>query len=662
MIAYNSYKLALESFGLAYVSKETPLLDLDVRRVVQSYALKAGYVIPLDSVTELMEKFIYDVEINPNTTFYKVWDDVLSKTRLELLEDQIRHYLSTYGNSAYLKESGQENMTELLQKVQIDSVEETEEKNTYIPNSDPAQIDFSIYKVVTIANATEIAEICFKLLESGIALSKETIDMCLDFMKEALEQENWTFSIDNIKNKEALCIICDSFGLKPLNPVELLRFLVYKATGSTMLIKDSGSMQAILKSKTDEFSRLTTDELERLSQIFYRFKPIFLWFKHASKANSHNVNIIRRLAKKNHVPMKVGFFEDMTNDKWTIEDAVKFIDNEKNPFKLLRAWGAMNIWLKIHTDYTDRYTVSYIIRNKKQFNRTYEPVELVSKTKVDFIRTVRDAIMLKLALTLSAYREKTGKDKVLLPKDFSLACPITEKMFVGNMPFGTHIDMCKNNYIGVYWRNEWGTHDFDLHLTDILGNRYGWNAAYTDNKTVVFSGDMTDADPEATEMYYCKDDMPDSIINLHRYNGKVGSKARLFFGAEEISNLHANYMVNPDSIKMRIDIVSEESSQNVGLVLGGKYYAMVFSQGNSIVPSRNIENQKAIINGLKLKLENGYLMLEDILKKAGYRVEKDYRDFGADANFQMIKPDYDFTEVKKDDLIGLFKDAFETEE
>jgi hypothetical protein len=87
-------------------------------------------------------------------------------------------------------------------------------------------------------------------------------------------------------------------------------------------------------------------------------------------------------------------------------------------------------------------------------------------------------------------------------------------------------------------------------MTDIRGNKIGWNSAYYNmDNSVVYSGDMTNADPEATEILYYQKTGPQGFININRYNGSDGSKYKLFVANEGVNTtIRKNYMVDPTHI------------------------------------------------------------------------------------------------------------------
>ena len=60
-------------------------------------AVKLGYVIHPYCCNRMVDKWLDTLTANHNATFYKEWNDVISKDRFELFLDQILHYATTYG-------------------------------------------------------------------------------------------------------------------------------------------------------------------------------------------------------------------------------------------------------------------------------------------------------------------------------------------------------------------------------------------------------------------------------------------------------------------------------------------------------------------------------------------------------------------------------------
>ncbi len=85
------------------------------------------------------------------------------------------------------------------------------------------------------------------LLQSGIALKEETIDDLLYILHTELEYD--FTGKENIRNKEAIIKIADRYDAYPENPVEFFRYVIYKTTQTTLLIKNDELIDLIKQSK-----------------------------------------------------------------------------------------------------------------------------------------------------------------------------------------------------------------------------------------------------------------------------------------------------------------------------------------------------------------------------------------------------------------------------
>jgi hypothetical protein len=230
-----------------------------------------------------------------------------------------------------------------------------------------------------------------------------------------------------------------------------------------------------------------------------------------------------------------------------------------------------------------------------------------------------------------------------------LACPTSEKNFVGDLPFGTFMDLKdSDSFIGIYWREEWGTRDFDLSVLDLNGGKIGWNSSYYNkNQDIVYSGDMTSARPEATEIMLFKKGAPNGSVMVNRYSGYDGSMFRFFGGVEPNMPLTRNYMVDPKFVKFSADVVSDTTQQTVGLLNDGKFFVMALGSGNSIVSYNRhaSQNERYAASVLKAK---SYLKLTDILPSAGFIDVNTVEELPEDA--QVL----DLTQLSRDTLIELF--------
>ena len=632
-------------FNVAPTASEDKLSFLEVN----AESAKYGWIIHPDCCSKTTLAWVkVEAKTNYNKTFYKKWEDITSKTRIELLADQLVHYATTYGIGFTAG-------------------------NGYVPNQSPdVEIPYQSFKVIKPATDEEIYNRCIKMLQSGIALESETLNILIDYIVKEERYLKYGLDIDTIKNKEAVIMLIDATNIYGADPFNMLRYFVFKATGKAMLIKDRRTIQTIKEnaSKVD-FTRLSETECNILASVFYRFKPLFLAFKHtagvesakvfqneafrkaASKlkaavvgkpTNASVINHIRRLAVSAHKPFKPGFWETIiTEEKPLTEVADRLAKDGITNFKKITLMQAILAKLQ------NASGKMYVIRNGKMWVR--EDAPKVSQNMNTYLMRVYG--MLEDSIVNSI------KDKactVRYPKNVNLTVPTSEKNFIGNYPFGTSVDMGDDhNVIGIYWRNEWGTRDFDLHLADINGYSYGWNAGYTDKgNKIIFSGDMVNAEPEATELFYLSKACPDGKVSVSQFSGSPKSQFKFFVATEDMrSKLNGKgyghrsdkaVMCNPNNVKAEFIIpVDNERDKQCALIVDNKVYLMDLTQGGGRVP--NQKYAQVYIENLKNKCRS-FVDLKPILEKAGFTFVED-----GDEKTEVA---LDLTQLSKDTLIDLF--------
>lgn len=597
----------LELFTCIVNDSKTKVLDFEK---VNEIALPLGYIVKPEACTEDVLYWLQHKNYNYNSTFYKTWEDVISKSRFDLFIDQVRHYASTYGT-------------------------DFSEGNGYVFNDSEAPVfKFDSYKVISAISTEEMFEKCYDIVCSGIALKKDTCQTVCDYIFDFCRNNNKTIEIDTIKNREAKINLYEKFGKRPSDKFELLKYIFYLATGETMLINSQEFYNKISCNKRKFiWEKLSDEEITKLASIFLRYKKIILISK--SDATANVINKISRLAKKYHEPMKVGYWESLLSTSHTYDEVYEKSVGLSN-FKLITLINMLNEKSLINKD--DKQ--AYIIRNGKIFYKT------IDKMPTNFS-------LISSALTKRLIENIKNKACVVkFPEYLHLACPTSEKNYVGNIPFGSYFEMTSNNIIGIYWRNEWGTRDFDLSMNNTNGMRIGWNADYkTDDDSIIYSGDMTNADPEATELLFCKNIMSNGVVYVNRYNGNVGSKYKFFYANEILpTNKIMNYMVDPTKIKAETMCESTSTQQMIGVVADGKFFFMNFGNGNSLVAmNRTITSQQ--IYDVVVRKNRSMLNVKNILLSAGFsEYVPEYDENGIIIN----KPDIDLTNLEKDTLIKLF--------
>ena len=593
-------------------------------------AMQVGYIVHPDACNFATRQFIQSISGNVNSTFYQNWEEVTSKTRFELFIDQLLHYVTTYGTGF------------------------ASEGNGYVPNATPVGPVyvslFRDYKVIMPCTEEDVYIRCMDMLTSGIAMKQDTIETIVEYVVEYVKAnellESGVFNIDDVANREAVTLLCDYLGIAPNKKFDLFRYIIYKTTGSTLIIKNNATINAIKNSNTQfDFTTLSDKQLIGLASIFYRFKPLFLAFKktcntkcyYSTSVTSKNapvINKIRRMAPKYHTPLVESVVSTMLS-KVHDSNAITETVAQMNTFQIIRLMNTITERI----DHIDEKTM-YIIRNGKMFVKDGKSYNSMMMYYATVFYILKNELISRLS-------EKATYVKY--PKNIVLACPTSEKNFVGDLPFGTYMDLKdSDSFVGIYWREEWGTHDFDLSVLDLDGRKIGWNSDYySANKDIVYSGDMTSASPEATEIMLFKKGAPDGSVMVNRYCGDNGSKFRFFGGVEPNMKLSRNYMVDPNFIKFSADVVSDTTQKTIGLLNLGRFYVMDLGSGNSIVSYQHgsTQNERYYASVLKAK---SYLKLAEVLPKAGFIDVDSVEELPEDA--QIL----DLTQISRDTLITLF--------
>lgn len=392
-----------------------------------------------------------------NSTFYKRFSDVESRSELQLRFDQLAHYMSTYGQG-YVGTEGHIYEPEFLKDVDMD----VKHQLVYID----------------VITKDELANKVKTMLISGIALSGDTQHNLMTIINEEKLDVDY---VDKIANREFMCRLCEVEGLLPKNFDEFTRYLIYLTTGSTLLIKSKQTYQVVDEQLS--FNNLPESKFNAYVKAFgithvakniTRYRKLYLIFrKHFSKAGKSELNKALKLSKKLYIPRKQSPLENVFDaDLDEVVNAAK-----KTPiFKLIKIYNAIS---QINPQATARY---FKIRNGKSFLKTQG--NYVSEEKT------RKAIYIQ-NLIVSVLQDRLGslKDKVFyIPKGINYAVPTSAKDFVGSLPYMSKYRFAgKKLSIGIAWEQ---SADLDLHAMTLDGQHVGWNSSFTGNG-ITFSGDMT---------------------------------------------------------------------------------------------------------------------------------------------------------------------------
>ena len=622
----------IKLFNVALV--ENKKMSMDMFKQVNQLAAQVGYFVHPDVCNESVLNFLKEIEINPNATFYKEWLDVTSKSRLELAFDQILHYFTTYGTNFALG-------------------------NGYVPNTGaenvPA-IKFDLFKTILPISREELMTKCWNMLCSGVALKKETMEACADFVIE--EVKNGTMiNVDEIKNREALVYICTKLNIWPNNPMNLFRTIMYITTGDTLIVNNKQTINRIKSSGTVfNFNKLHENDLIKLSSIFLRFKNLFLAFKHNNTIdNTSVINKLRKLAIKNHKPFVAGFWQTLFSEPKDIQEI-------KDNLAELTTYKKVALMQTCLERIGNNENKIYIIRNGKIFfkegcklpenNMSYyiNVYNVLRESVIEALKANSQKEIMTFDIETEGVEPSVTITKV--PKivkfydGMHVTLPTSEKSFIGNYPFGTTYDLLKDNFVACYWRADWGTQDYDLSLTDSRGTKIGWNSSYYNKEqNIVYSGDMTSASPEACEVIKIKNPKElMAVVKINQYRGNQKSKFEVLFGQTNKNyESYSHFMVDPNDIKFRATVEHDNKRElQVALIADNKATLMEVHSGNSIV-SRAYDKAEEYMKALANKTKY-FVFAKELLEEAGYKIVDE--TYTGDV-------DIDMANLEKDTLIAL---------
>lgn len=530
-----------------------------------------------------------------NSSFHKSWEKIKEADIMLLVMEQMIHYFTTYG-------------FEGLGIYDKDSI--------YIPNEKldlPVKEDINLI-VIKGYTKKELKCKLLNLLSTGIALNEDTMTDIVDI---ALLVDLDEADIETIKNKEIKVVMYDYLNIIPDSPVEFLRYIFYKSINKTLLIKSPEIIAEIKNQDNINLIKLFVKYekkigFEKLATIFYRFKPIFLALRTNRKLKII-INKIRRLAAKHHKPLP----EDYLN---TITAKIERY-GRVNIFMLKKELERVNIFRKIRLAYALKYrtndvkSILYKVRNGKGF-----------ATEFDFKNKTMAKRVLGLVLaSISSDISKNVKGKkIYIPENIEYTLPATEKQFTGNLPSGSYVSVSKDMVMGIYWDNVNGHRiDLDLSLINPDTGKIGWDSNYrTEDKSILFSGDMTDAQNGASELFYMKRQRKGAFIvfvNYYNFDSEVEVPYKIIVGQENVKNLNQNYMVNPNNVISIVESKIKHRQKVLGLLVTTinecRFYFAETILGKSITStdSEFVEHSRKYL----FDFYENTISLRDMLVKAG---------------------------------------------
>ncbi|MFK7784465.1 MAG: hypothetical protein AB8B56_05110 [Crocinitomicaceae bacterium] len=530
-----------------------------------------------------------------NQTFHKSWFKIQRSPQEELRLNQIAHYYSTYGSGF----TGEMYLPVELLEVPDQKV---------------------VFKVVNAYSKEELTQKCLDLFKSGIALKEETIHTIVAAL---LDELDYRFTgAEEIRNKEAEVILADTYNVIPTNTLSFFRFIIYKATGDSLLIKSNDAIEAIKNSSFNPSALFNQHGLEKLATIFNRFKPLFLAFKAKCPKT---INKISKLSKMYHVPLTVNPLNHVTSMALQNKD-LHWLDNA-TPFALFKAMNAC------YTRISGQNAFVYRIRNGKSFVKTgkYSDAAMMNYY---FLENY-----LKMRFNLH------GK-AVYMPKDVEYALPTSEKLFVGNIPTGTKF-YGDSLAVGVYWENAWGARDIDLSGLNI-GGKVGWNSTYNQGGQLMYSGDITNAPNGAVEYLYANNGlMYPTLVNTNVFSGLNTCEYKIIIGKGH--NVNYNYMMDPNNRFAEVKCQSMQNQTVLGLMLPEKdrqsFVLLNFGAGQARVAGNN--KVSALATQALYQQWKDCLMMRTVINLLGGTISN---------SNEYVDYDLSLNQLTLDSLMNIFKE------
>lgn len=537
-------------------------------------------------------------------TFYQNFKTVTEMTRWEIFVDQCIHYMGTYGMEAL----GGEPITIIPMR----AIE--------VPDVDVSKVKV---KVIRLAGYNTVTNLVNDLATETAAPSKRILNAYKELVPFT------SVDLNDIQSFELGVIAFDHFQTAPRAGKQFLRFLIYKMTGSTLVIKNQRTVGAIKASTFDPYPLLSKANQVELARIFLRYKPLFLALK-SKDGCAPIINKLRRMADTYHEPLSPETLQNYIEFALKGHSAIctKLLADmtTRDMVKLLNA-----MMVRFHAETGD--PAVYNVRNGRSYVVSDKMVALNEVQKANIQREIR----IVYGLLVEKLRHVVEGKNFLIPFEFKYAVPHTEKQFVGNLPWGTTIIAGSRiedpMTIGVSWFNQ-GDYRVDLDLHAFTpSEHFGWNAAYCkEGGTVIYSGDMTNAPAPngAAEAFWIEGVREPVIFDLNEFCGPAKVPFKLYLSAnlpsfvEErdgrmVERYGKDYCMDPAELAcapIPMEIGGDTQAMTLGYYMNGAFTFYSGNLSNSAVPKGDY---KEFIKAITTQ-QSFHMNLADLLCAAGANV------------------------------------------
>ena len=511
---------------------------------------------------------------------------------------------------------------------------------TYMPNEylgldkDQEPVKFTIVYPITVDELIEKV----KDLVSGIALKQETIELLMEIIPSYVNR----FSIDDFKNKEIKAYLIDAGYYTPSNAIDLIRYIYYKKTGSTLFISNKQqkimfdverfhyNSSELLASFTENYG------VEEIAKTFNRYRDFWIMIKKDSRTNAKIINKASKLAKTLNVPCKQLPLDNILSPFILDKDVIKELSK-------VTLFKKVSLYNYILNELTPSEYKLYNIRNGKVFvkksgERRYPSV--AARRLILIANSIREEL-----------KDKVEGKKFLLSKYIQYAVPTSEKNFIGNVPMCSKINATNNFSFGIHWFNQDNKRiDLDLHA-ESKRIHIGWNCDFK-NSAATHTGDVTNAPKPngAAEAIYFKDEFKDDtvVITVDNYTSLNSVTTNLFFNwfiDKEVLDADTVLSIDSDSLYIK-DIPLESNEVMIGLVRADETGKKEFIFYNSRLSDQIVTTYNQKLEGISSAINSiidNRLMLEDLIGMCGGLITEDPEE--ADYNLNetnLVKDSFNF--------------------
>lgn len=570
----------------------------------------SGIVENIDA--ELADLIINTLGIKPVewvSSFHKSWDKVATASIEQLVAEQIAHYFSTYG----------------MEFIGLNSVNYIPVEKVLINLDDAPSID--AFTVVHVLTDDEFKHEIVNYICNISAPHKDSIIYITHLLRYVND-----VNVDSIKSFEVKTIYCDIHNVVPSDSQNFLRLAIYKASNgnTTSIVKDKKTIEMLKSFSTKPIAESMFEhaDLTKLSESFFRFKPLFLAFKN-NKNLANKINKIRRLANTNHKPV-TGFTVSNLMNLLALgkrNDAIKIIEKAS-----IRELVKLINFARYETVAKDHI---YNIRNGKIFIKIEDENNNINVVRLTNLLWLNDTCTNQLKSVLNNFY--LGK-VFYIPSCIEYAVPVSEKQMSDVLPYGTKINLPKDANaicVGGHWFNsDTQRIDLDFHLNSI-NRSFGWNSNYRSSESdILFSGDMTDAPKPygAVEAFRISSKVKDAyILSVNIYNTSGEVPFDLLFTKDitnecnfkSKSNDMISAVINPkNAIAPKLNLKVHEKEEVIGFYKDKSFVLY----GGDICSGHRVPNKQFIQNVLNTSLAKCDFMMtmREFIKLAGGTVTHDF--------------------------------------